>query len=650
MTSGNDRKLGMDRSITRRDFLNGARIAIGGAIAGCAFPSFDFAAGLPSRFSQDQPGYYPPALTGMRGSTDGSFEVAHSLRDANFWKKAGQPVAENIVYDLIVIGGGISGLAAAYFYRKQNPAARILILDNHDDFGGHAKRNEFRPGGRLLLANGGTWAIESPFPYSKEAAALMSELGIDPAALAEKCNVKDVYKNLGPAYFFDKETFGEDKFVPGGPARRALDTSTNLTGFIDKTPLSANARRDLKRLNETTVDFMPGLSSDQKKDRLSRISYKDFLLKTVKVDPTVVPFYQVATQGLYGVGVDAVSALDCWVLHFPGFAGLHLAPGPHPRMGFTARGYATPKPDYEFHYPDGSASIARLLVRALIPGSLDGQSAEDIVMAKCDYSRLDRPDSPVRIRLNSTAVRAHHLGDVASAKEVEVFYSRQGQLYSSRAKGVVMACWNMVVPYLCPELPQPQKDALLYGTKVPLVYTSVAIKNWKSFEKLGVQHIACPGMYHTHISLDTAVNIGGYKAPLSPEEPILLRLTRTPCSPGMPERDQHKVGRAELLSTPFETFERSLRDQLYRVLGPAGFDPARDIDAITVNRWPHGYAYEYNPLFDPDWPPGQSPCELARKPFGRITIANADAAAAAYTDQAMDQSWRAIQELPRATV
>jgi spermidine dehydrogenase len=228
---------------------------------------------------------------------------------------------------------------------------------------------------------------------------------------------------------------------------------------------------------------------------------------------------------------------------------------------------------------------------------------------------------------------------------VEVSYAREGKVYAARANAVVMACWNTVIPFVCEEFPQAQKEALLYGTKVPLVYTSVAIRNWKAFEKLGVAHVACPGMYHTHVSLDSAVNIGEYKAPLSPEEPMLVRMTRTPCAPGLPEREQHRVGRAELLVTPFSTFERKIRDQLSRVLGPGGFDAARDIDAITVNRWPHGYAYEYNPLFDPDWAPGEAPCEIGRKRFGRIAIANADAAAAAYTDQAMDQAYRAVQEL-----
>jgi spermidine dehydrogenase len=646
MSAERDRELGMDRPIARRDFLNGVAIGLGGAIAGKWIPGFELPVEADSLFPQDRPGYNPPALTGMRGSADGSFEASHALRDGSFWKNAGAPVYTKEVYDLVVVGGGISGLAAAYFCRKQNPSARVLILDNHDDFGGHAKRNEFRPGGRLLLANGGTLAIESPFPFSTVAHGLMAELGIDPPALAEKCDVKDAYKGLKSAYFFDKETFGTDSLVVGGPGRRSRAGSEDWKSFLARTPLAPNVQRDIAHLQDPTTDYMPGLSSEEKKDRLSRISYKDYLLKVAKVDPRVIPFFQTNTHGLYGVGIDAVPALDCWVLQFPGFQGLNLKPGPHPRMGFTARGYATPKPDYEFHYPDGNASIARLLVRALIPGAMPGHTAEDIVTAQADYSKLDQGGSSVRIRLGSTAGSARHVGEPAAAKEVEVSYVREKKVYTVRGKGVVMACWNMVIPYLCPDLPAKQKEALHYGVKVPLVYTTVAIKNWKAFQKLGVRTVSCPGMYHTNVSLDQAVNIGDYKASLSPEEPILVRMTRTPCLPGLPEREQHKVGRGDLLSTTFEIFERNIRDQLLRVLGSGDFDSARDIEAITVNRWPHGYAYEYNSLYDPDWPAGEQPCEIARKPFGRITIANSDAAAAAYTDQAIDQAYRAVQELP----
>lgn len=625
----------MRSRITRRDFLNGAPIAA--ATAAWLLGLEDAA----SAARQDEPGYYPPALAGMRGSPDGSFETAHALRDGTFWKTAGRPLDTRETYDLVIVGAGISGLAAAYFYRaRTSRSARILILDNHDDFGGHARRNEFRAGGRRLLANGGTFAVESPYAYSREARGLMEVLGIDPPALQAKCLDRDVYRGLGPATFFDKETFGVDRLVTG-QAR-----GNGMADFLAKTPLAPAAQRDIARVETENSDYLPGLTQAEKKDRLSRMSYKDFLLNLVKVHAQVIAFYQTRPHDLFGIGIDAVSALDCWAMRYPGFQGMNLDRAPSPRVDFTPGGDLVRDPQpYFFHFPDGNATIARLLVRSLVPGVAPGSGVEDTVTARFDYSRLDRKGSPVRIRLNSTAVRARHAGDPSSAREVEVAYARDKQVYTVRGRAVIMACWNMVIPYLCPELPEPQKQALRYGVKVPLVYTVVAARNWSAFHKLGIRTVASPGMYHTGVHLDEPVSIGGYQCPQTPEDPILLRMTRTPCKPGLPERDQHRAGRIDLLTTPFAAFERKIRDQLARILGPAGFDPARDITAITVNRWPHGYAYEYNALWDPDWPPGQRPCEIGRQRFGRIAIANSDAAAAAYTDQAMDQAWRAVQEI-----
>ena len=641
-----DKQLGMDRPIARRDFLNGVAVGIGSAMAGGFLPGSEWLAEAAQQFAQDKPGYYPPTLTGMRGSHAGSFEVAHSERDGNFWKQAGSPIETNETYDLIIVGGGMSGLAAGYFHRKQNPSARILILDNHDDFGGHAKRNEFHVNGHMLLANGGTVSIESPFPYSAEARGLLTELGIEPAKFEEKYDDSKVYKGLKSAYFFDKETFGTDRLVIGGPAPYGRQGGVSWPEFLAKTPLSEGVQKDIIRVQEAKVDYLPGLTSDEKKDKLSRMSYRDFLLKLIKVDPGVIPFYQTRTHGLFGVGIDGVAALDCWGLRFPGFQGMNLAPGPYRRMGFTAMGAATPEREpYHFHFPDGNASIARSLVRALIPEVAPGHTPQDVVTAKFDYNRLDHSSSAIRIRLSSTAVRVRNLGNPSSAKEVEVSYAREKRVYNVRGKGAILACWNMMIPYLSPELPDAQKEALKYGAKVPLVYSVVAVKNWKAFHTLGIQRVSAPGMYHTGVGLDQAVSIGDYKCSQTPDEPILLRMTRTPCMPGLSERDQHRAGRGELLTTTFETFERNIRDQLLRMLSPGGFDPARDIEAITVNRWPHGYAYEYNPLWDPDWPEGQRPCDIARKRFGRIAIANSDAAAAAYTDQAIDQGYRAVREL-----
>ena len=643
----------MDRSIPRRDFIQGALAGAAMALTGSVGSAFaakvdaDAAAGPgtagagAATAAQDRPGYYPPLLQGMRGSHPGSFEAAHALRDG-VSQDPGIDTGET--YDLIVVGGGISGLSAAHFYRAQKAnAGRILILDNHDDFGGHAKRNEFSLAGRMELLNGGTLSIESPRPYSAVAGKLMLELGIDVPALSRKIEHLKFYDDLGlkRAVYFDRETFGTDKLV--------TDFSKNrLAKFLSESPLPERARRDITRIEEAASDFLPGKSSAEKKLYLSKISYLTFLRDVVHADEAAIAFYQARTHGWWGVGIDAVSALDCWGIYMPGFKGMKLEPGSIARMGYTPAGFADTGGSESLHFPDGNATVARLLVRNLIPGAVPGSSAEDVVTARVDYGRLDRKENPVRLRLSSTVIRANNAGDPKTARQVAVSYVRDGKTYTVRANGCVLACWNMMIPYLCPELPAVQKAALHDLVKTPLVYTSVALRNWQSFHKLGIHSVYAPGCYHTNISLNPRVDVGAYRSPTHPTEPILVHMTRTPCKPGLSEHDQNRAGRAELLATSFETFERNIREQLARTLSAGGFDPASDIEAITVNRWPHGYAPEFNPLFEPELPPEQWPNVVGRARFGRIVIANSDAGRAAYTDSAIDQANRAVSELLQA--
>jgi spermidine dehydrogenase len=634
-----DKSLGMDRSIRRRDFLQGAAVAVGALGTGLSAKAADTA------WPQDLAGYDPPILTGMRGSHPGSFENAHRLRDGDFWTEEGPGRTLDETYDLVVVGGGISGLSAAHFYRQARPSARILILDNHDDFGGHAKRNEFHLGGRLHLMNGGTLEIDSPRPYSAVAGGLIQTLGIDPVGLTRTCDHNEIYRNLGLSHgvFFDRETFGTDALVPGAPNLYA-GTGGSWPDFAARAPLPQAARDDIVRIQTAKVDYMPGQTSAQKKDALSRMSYRDYLAKVAKVHPLVLAFYQTHTQGEWGVGIDAVSALDCWGFFMPGFQGLKLDPGPAPRMSYTPAGYCQGG-SYTFHFPDGNATIARLLVRDLVPAAVPGSDCRDVVTARVDYSQLDRPQNPVRIRLSSLCVGARNLGDAAHPDGVEIAYVRGDRVLRVRGRACVLASWNMMIPYICPQLPEAQKAALHKVVKTPLVYTTVALRDWTAFHKLGVSSVSAPGGYHTSFQLNPPVDIGAYAAARNPEEPILIRMTRTPCHPGLPEHEQNKAGRAELLTTPFETFEREIRAQLGRTLQGGGFDPARDITAITVNRWPHGYAPEWNPLWGQVYPPGQAPNELGRQRFGLIAIANSDAGAAAYTDCAIDQAHRAVGEL-----
>jgi len=649
----NDRTLGMDRSISRRDFLNGVAMAAG------ALTVPDSLLALEQDYApEQQPDYYPPTRTGMRGSHAGSFEVSHQLRDRRQIDVSGA-TATGETYDLVVVGGGLSGLGAAYYFLKNvGRDARVLVLDNHDDFGGHAKRNEFHHNGKVLALNGGTLNIESPFRYDKWSASLLKDIGVDLDRYT-KSNTRnaELYRSFGlqNGHFFDRETWGADRLVvpdptPAGGGRRGRYTPE----YVAKMPLSERARQDLLRLaNPKQPDYLPGLSSSEKKERLAKISYQDYLLTLAKVDKDVLWFFMTFGRGNFCVGADATPALFAWEMGGAGFSGLNLEPSPEGLLADLPGGHhgrqRAAGGGGSIHFPDGNATLARLLVRWLIPDAVPGTTQEDQATARVNYALLDRKGEPARIRLNSTVVHARHDGDPATAREAVVTYSRGGKLYDVRGRAVVMACWNMFIPYLVPDLPPAQKEALAFGVKGPLVYTSVAITNWRAFEKLRVAGVSCPTMYHESMELTEAADLGELHHARTPDEPIAIHMSRVPCAPGKPRKEQHRIGRMDLLSTAFETFERSIRDQLTRILGAGGFDPARDIIAITVNRWPHGYAYTYNSLTDPlEWvftATDARPCVAARKPFGLITIANSDAAASPHTDAAFLEAHRAVSEV-----
>jgi spermidine dehydrogenase len=642
-----DRSLGMHCPISRRDFVNGAGAALAGALM--PFEAAFTADGDATHRAEP----YPPRRTGLRGTHVGAFEAGHRLRDDKSWDLT-DAVATGEEYDLVVVGGGISGLAAAHFFLKSiGGRGRVLLLDNHDDFGGHAKRNEFVHDGRLLVLNGGTLNVESPLRYNAPARQLLEDIGVD-LARYQKSNEQNarLYASLGlgEGYFFDRETWGRDRLIAGAPQ----DSGGFPAAFLAASPLGAAARRDLVRLYDPKQpDYLPGLTSTQKKLKLARMSYRDYLLEVARVDPTLLWFFFPMSQGWYCVGPDAVPALFAWNDGLPGFDGLGLEPTPDGVLADLPGGQhgrqRTEGGGGEIHFPDGNATIARLLVRTLVPAAVPGATMEDVGAAHVDYGQLDRDGQPVRIRLSSTAVNVAHLGERARPEAVAVHYARGGRTYRVTGRACVMACWNMFIPYLVPELPAAQKEALAYNVKRPIVYTSVAIRNWRAFARLGLHHINTPGMYHTEVSLAEAVSLGDLRHPQSPDEPVVVHLERTPCAPGHPIREQHRLGRAELLATPFETFERSIREQLQRVLGAGGFEAARDILAITVNRWPHGYAYSYNSLYDPlEWVFTSSearPNVIARRAHGLISIANSDAAASSHTDAAILEGYRAATEV-----
>jgi len=643
-----DRELGMDRDISRRDFLNGASIAIGGSALGSGRIADAPTTPRSTRSSSNapaQPGeYYPPRLTGMRGSHEGSFEVAHEMRYGKTWDNA-EDTGES--YDLIVVGGGLSGLSAAYFFRKALPQARILILDNHDDFGGHAKRNEFEVDGKLVIGYGGTMMIHGANSYPHEAKALLEDIGIDKARFLRTTEAdRSIYRRMGlqAGVFFDKETFGADHLSVGDPAGWGSVRSTlTWTQFLADAPLTDVVKRDIARAYDDNTDYLPGLTAEEKIAKLRKMSYQNYLLKVVNVDPGVMPFFVRRSEGGSN-GAARIDSYSAWGAFrtgsLPGFDGLGLERPPESWLG-EGNDFGE-----GIHFPDGNAAIARLIVRWLIPKALPGTTMEDSVATPVDYAAIDVDGSPARVRLNSTVVNVRHIGERRAASEVEVTYVRDGKSYRARGATCVMACYNAMIPYLCPDFPDEQKAALKMAVRQPLIYTNVVVRNWRAFQALGINSFYGPGCYHGSAMLDMNRSLGDYTCARTPDDPQPLHLQRMPAhKPGLSARDQFRAGREELLATSFEYFEYRIRDELGRALAGGGFDSARDITAITVNRWPHGYAGGANDLYDPDWGYDEVPWVVGRRRFGRIAVANSDAAATSLTHAAMDQAHRAVQEL-----
>jgi spermidine dehydrogenase len=303
-------------------------------------------------------------------------------------------------------------------------------------------------------------------------------------------------------------------------------------------------------------------------------------------------------------------------------------------------------------FPDGNSSIARLLVRSLVPAFTPDMSAGadpfDIVTTRPDYAALDAPASAVRLRLSSTAVRAANSADGTG---IFVDYVKDGRLLRVSARQGVLACYNAMIPYLAPELPPAQKAALSRCVKRPMLVTNTLLRNGQALKALGIKGAQLPGSFLQNQILVTGINVGAYRPPWRPEDPCVMQGFAgfsEPAPAGTGIADQARAARARLLAMTFEELEREIRRVLNGLLGPGGFDASRDILAITVNRWPHGYARDHLDLEDADWNVQPAPEVVGRQRFGNIAIANSDAGADAYTHAAIDQAWRAVKELGAA--
>ena len=476
-------------------------------------------------------------------------------------------------------------------------------------------------------------SIQAPAGYPAVAKRLLRDLGIDTERFYTAFH-QDLYGSLGlgSGYFLAKETFGSDYLAVGDLADPEM---------IRELPISGRGKRDLLRLGEDAKNYVEDMETEARLEYLNRTSYERYLRDKADIGDEAINVVAAMSRGVWAIGIDAFPAAAAWSSGYPGFGDLELP--------FYSYADESDEP-FIFHFPDGNASIARMLVRAMVPDSAPGNDMEDIVTARFDYGALDDPDNAVRIRLNSTVVRARHQSERANSP-VAVTYVRDGAAHTVTGRRVVMACYHAIVPHLCPELPDEQRAALSSSVRAPLVYTNVAIRNWTSFVKLGVHRVTCPGSFYHNVRLDFPVSLGSYRFPTSPDEPIVLHMNHVPGEPGLGAREQFQAGKRKLLATPFETFEYHARDQLGRMLGPGGFDPAEDIAAITVNRWPHGYAYSYDgetdriAFFPTTWPTDRQSWRQASRRFGNISFAGTDAASNAMSEAAIEEAHRAVTEL-----
>ena len=641
----------MKKEITRRDFINGVSIAAASATminpralwaAGTANPSSS-PASSPSPVGDD----YPPALTGLRGNHDGAYEVAHALA----WdgKSPASYTDLDEEYDLVVVGTGISGLAAAYFYQqKAGEDKRILLLDNHDDFGGHARRNEFHYNGTMLLGGGGSGNFEDPEKYSPESKGLVADLGFD----LDKLRAAQIPRGFQASMeaplgmFNDRENYGADSVV-AGPWLPAWQGAGNYKELIGALPLSEPEKMALIGFVDGSVELKKPLPDGDILQTMKSVDYQTFATEYAGLSKRTTRLFDPYLRVTYCVGTDSISILEGIKSGMPGLGLL----GPEALEALKSSGFFMEGVDFIF-MPDGNASFTRQIVRRLIPEVAPGETVEDLIDTRFDYSQLDRADHNVRLRLNSTVLNVVNDAPKDGADpSVSVSYVQDGKALRVKAKHCILACYNGIIPYICPQLPDEQKQNLAYGVKSPLIVAHVLIRKASPFQKAGGEVYMCPDSYFALVTTAFGMDLGNYKTPTGPDDPLVVYLMTSPPVENdgtKTVRDLYRLGRHQLLATSFEDYEKTIRDQLTGLFGATGFDADRDIEAITVNRWSHGYAYGYMDLYDPEWPEGEAPHELGRMPLGRISLAGSDTHADAHLNGAVDAGWRAVQEQLKA--
>ena len=611
----------MNEPISRRDFVNGTLVAGAGLLLHGQLPN------------ATEPGDSWNGYSGVgdyRGSNGNTWEVmtaAHAMRDGAFERSIANADTAGETYDLVCVGGGLSGLAAAVFFQK-NKGGRCLLLDNHAIFGGEAKRNEFVVDGQTVVAHQGSaiFLVPKKGGYTDR---VYDMIGMDRAAFTyQRWAGRSPEMPLGKSPYDEPKNYGF-YFGPQFGKKPGVWVIDPWTRKLEGAPLSDIAKDELMRWRTVRDDGpRPQSEGDTVSRQLDTITLEEHLMARHHISrETVRTFLSPIEGGGYGLGPDALSAYCAYAIETQ-----------YPGDGDDSLG--------DQMFPDGNTGFARLMVKTLIPGAFAGPRTLDAVWRnRVRFDALDRADQPTRIRLNSTVVRVEHEGDAANASNVRITYVKGGRLFRVRARSVVMAGGSWTTKHIVHDLPPSHRDAYATFYRSPCLMANIAVRDWRFLYKMGMSGCRWFGGLGDYLAVRKMALIGGQAHTFGPDSPTVLTIKVLFAKPGLPIGEQGSRGRAELLGTSFAQYERAFREQLGDMFAPGGFDPRRDIAGIILNRWGHAYV---NPqpgfFFGADGKP--APRDVLRdRPHGRIAFANTDLAGAADHRNSIREADRAVKQL-----
>jgi len=624
MVSKIDKELGLNKSITRRDFVYGSSLMLAGTLVG-GNESLQASVNNLSDYSFDvSANWYGPGGIGdyakSHGNTPELIKTAHQIRSGKFSNQEKMAIDTNEEFDLVVVGGGFSGLSAAYHFNRLNPSGRVLVLDNHPIFGGEAKRNDFIVNGMHISGPQGSndFGLPSldggPDDYFTALNMPREFNYTEPTGSAVDMRIPiDNYDYLT----WQERSYDVGHFFDGAATPWVKDV---WESGLQSTPWSKEVQAAFQRVRSIE-------GSKQTDQWLDTVTLKSYYEKNLGLPPEVIAFYDPIMASIIGLGCDGISAYWGKYFDMPGFK----------RPDLYDAGYLQ-------SFPGGNAGIARHFVKKLNPEAIEGKSFEEILFGKINFAKLDHADKTVRMRLNSTVVAVEHISEISNKEHVQITYANGEVLSRLKAKTVVMASGGWVNRHVLKDMPDSYHSAYAKFGHSPVLVANVALTNWRFLERLGVTAALWNGGFGFTCNIRRPMIVDGQSQPLDPDKPIVMTFYAPIFKPGLSRKNQGIIGRAELLGTSFADYERQIREQMTAMFSAGGFDPVRDIAGIILNRWGHAYVNpdlgfmfgNNNELSAPD---------VIRQPYGRIAIGHSELRGHQYWNGAAGEGRRAVEAL-----